>query len=100
MPLAFTRAEVDHARTQPSPARALCASFCAKEALFKALRAPYNFTDCELLLGADDRAEFHLAPALCTEHGIGAATVEIRDVPEADGVVMAVVVLFVSPAAR
>jgi phosphopantetheinyl transferase (holo-ACP synthase) len=100
MPFAFTRAEVARARMSPFPARTLCASFCAKEAVFKALRNPYNFTDCELLLSADDIADLRLAPALCAEHGIGKATIEIRDVPEADGVVMAVVVLFASPIPR
>jgi phosphopantetheinyl transferase (holo-ACP synthase) len=94
MPLVFTRAEIDRARSLPFPARALCASFCAKEAVFKALCTPYNFTDCELFLSADGAAEFRLAPFLTTEHGIGSATVEVRDVPEADGVVMALVVLF------
>jgi phosphopantetheine--protein transferase-like protein len=93
MPPVFTRAEVEHARTRPSPARALCACFCAKEAAFKALNAPYNFTDCELFLVSDDTAELRLAPALAAEHGIGSATVEIRDVPMANGVVMALVIL-------
>ena len=99
MPLVFTRAEVDHARSLPSPARALCACFCAKEAVFKALGAPYNFTDCELFLSADDTAELRLSPSLAAEHGVGGATVEILDVEEADGAVMAVVVLFASPVA-
>jgi len=94
MPLAFTRAEVDRARRSPSPARTLCACFCAKEALFKALGAPYNFTDCELILDADDGAELRLAPSLTAEHGIGSATIKISDIEGADGVVMAVVVLF------
>jgi len=100
MPLVFTRAEVDHARTLPFPARALCACFCAKEAVFKAIAGPYNFTDCELFLSADDTAELRLSPALTAEHGVGSATVEILDVEEADGAVMAVVVLFGPPIAR
>ena len=100
MPLVFTRAEVDHARTAPFPARALCASFCAKEAVLKALNAPYDFTDCELFLSPDDTADLRLAPALMAERGVGAAEVEICDVEEADGAVMVVVVLFASPVAR
>jgi len=97
MPLVFTRAEVDRARALPAPARALCACFCAKEAVFKALRTPYNFTDCELLLGAEDTAELRLTPALAAEHGIGSSTIDVCDVEEADGAVMVVVVLFGRP---
>jgi phosphopantetheine--protein transferase-like protein len=94
MPLVFTRAEVDRARSLPFPARALCSCFCAKEAAFKALNAPINFTDCELFLDTDDAAELRLSPLLSAEHGIGSSTAEIRDVKEAEGVVMVVVVLF------
>jgi phosphopantetheine--protein transferase-like protein len=94
MPLVFTRAEVDHSRTTPFPARALCASFCAKEAIFKAIGGPYDFTDCELFLSPDDTAELRLSPSLAAEHGIGATEVEIFDVEETDGAVMVVVVLF------
>jgi phosphopantetheine--protein transferase-like protein len=94
MPLVFTRAEIDRARALPGPARALCACFCAKEAVFKALSAPYNFTDCELFLNADDTAELRLAPPLAKERGIASATVEIRDLEEAERVVMALVFLF------
>jgi phosphopantetheine--protein transferase-like protein len=94
MPLVFTGAEVDHARRAPCPARALCACFCAKEALFKALGGPYEFTDCELFLRAGDAAELRLAPALVSEHGIASATVEVSDVKEKDGVVMAIVRLY------
>jgi holo-[acyl-carrier protein] synthase len=97
MPLVFTRAEVDRARALPAPARALCACFCAKEAVFKAIGGPYDFTDCELILSADDTAELRLSPALAAEHRVAAATVEILDVEEADGAVMVVVVLFASP---
>jgi phosphopantetheinyl transferase (holo-ACP synthase) len=100
LPFVFTRAEIDRARALPDPPRALAFCFCAKEAVFKALSAPLDFTDCELILTADDRAELRLAPALCAEHGIGSWTIELRDVAEADGVVMAVVYLFASPTAR
>jgi phosphopantetheine--protein transferase-like protein len=97
MPFVFTRAEVDRARALPSPARALCACFCAKEAVFKALSAPYNFTDCELVLEPDGSARLRLAPALAAEHGIGSSTIDVCDVEEAEGVVMAVAVLFPLP---
>lgn len=47
MPLVFTQKEIEHARRQISPARTLCVAFSCKEALQKALRHPYNFTQCE-----------------------------------------------------
>jgi phosphopantetheinyl transferase (holo-ACP synthase) len=94
LPLVFTRAEVDRSRALPDPARALCACFCAKEATRKALRAPCNLTDCELVLAPGAAPELRLLPALAAEHGVGAATVELSDVEEAEGVVMAVVLLF------
>jgi phosphopantetheinyl transferase (holo-ACP synthase) len=47
MPLVFTQKEVEHARRQISPGRTLCVAFSCKEALLKALRHPYNFTQCE-----------------------------------------------------
>ena len=46
--IAFAPAEIDHALRQAEPARALCASFCCKEALFKCLRQPFNYPDCVL----------------------------------------------------
>ena len=47
MPFVFTKRELSHCEKFLDPARALCASFCIKEGLFKALGKPYNFTDCE-----------------------------------------------------
>lgn len=46
--IAFAAAEISHALRQAEPARALCASFCCKEALFKCLRQPFGYPDCVL----------------------------------------------------
>jgi phosphopantetheinyl transferase (holo-ACP synthase) len=46
--VAFAPGEISYALSQPDPARALCASFCCKEALFKCLRQPFNYPDCML----------------------------------------------------
>ena len=51
MPFVFTKKERSHCRGLDHPAAGLCAAFCVKEALYKALGRPYNFTDCEFLLG-------------------------------------------------
>jgi phosphopantetheinyl transferase (holo-ACP synthase) len=54
-PFVFTKHEIDHCQSLASPAQGLCAAFCCKEALRKALAAPYNFTDCEALFNESDR---------------------------------------------
>lgn len=46
MPFVFTPEEFEHARSAPNRAAALCASFCCKEAMRKALGKPYNFNEC------------------------------------------------------
>jgi phosphopantetheinyl transferase (holo-ACP synthase) len=48
LPMVFSRKEVEHIRTLPDKALAFCSSFCCKEAVFKAMGAPFNFTECEL----------------------------------------------------
>lgn len=51
LPFVFTKKERSRCRRLSNPAAGLCAAFCVKEALYKALGRPYNFTDCEFLLG-------------------------------------------------
>ncbi len=51
MPFVFTRKERSRCRRLSDPAAGLCAAFCVKEALYKAIGRPYNFTDCEFLPG-------------------------------------------------
>lgn len=46
--VAFAPREIEAALRHPEPARALCAAFCCKEALYKCLRQPYNYPDCVL----------------------------------------------------
>jgi len=48
-PLVFSAREAAHARKTKNPAEALCAAFCCKEALFKALERPFSFPECEVL---------------------------------------------------
>ena len=62
---------------------ALCAAFCCKEALFKALQRPYDFTACELLW--DGKKSTHISPNLsedlCKQYHISdsRAYIEIID---------------------
>ena len=55
MPFVFSARELEHARRQPAPNRALCISFTCKEALRKALDRPYDFTECEAFPIADNK---------------------------------------------
>lgn len=47
--MVFSTAEINHIRTLHDQAIGFCASFCCKEATYKALGRPMNFTECELL---------------------------------------------------
>ena len=49
LPFVYTPKERTHCRGLADPAKGLCAAFCVKEALCKALERPYDFTDCEFL---------------------------------------------------
>ena len=48
-PLVFSADEAEHHRGLADPAAGLCASFCCKEALLKAVGQPYDLRECELL---------------------------------------------------
>ncbi len=46
-PFVFSEKELEYCFTLDDPAIGLCTSFCCKEALYKALEQPYDFTSCE-----------------------------------------------------
>ena len=70
-PFVFSQAEVNHCRTLSNPAFGLCALFCAKEALFKALGSSYNFPECEGTLDAAAcKLSLNVSFELRREHGI------------------------------
>jgi len=75
----FSPAETAHAQGQRVPARALCAAFCCKEALLKALGEPYEYRDCEMLFDeAAKEQDLCLASELRAEQGVGAARALVR----------------------
>lgn len=55
MPLVFTEEETAYARASSTPELMLAVSFCCKEAVFKAVGIPYNYTDCELFFDPRER---------------------------------------------
>lgn len=46
--MVFSEKELEHIRTLEDKSLGFCASFCCKEAFFKAVGVPINFTECEL----------------------------------------------------
>jgi phosphopantetheinyl transferase (holo-ACP synthase) len=78
MPMVFSEAEVSHNQTLPDPAVGFCASFCCKEAFYKAVDTPFNFPDCEFSYHpADNDHVLTLSPDLQKEIGIVDARVRI-----------------------
>jgi phosphopantetheinyl transferase (holo-ACP synthase) len=81
-PFIFSKAEIDHCRSMTDPAQGLCAAFCCKEALRKAIATPYNFTDCEVMF--DERGStvsLQLAEGLKREACIGEIQADVMPNP-------------------
>jgi len=84
--LIFTEREVEHARKLDEPALGLCACFCCKEALLKALGTSIDYRDCELLFSIGRlEQDLILSQALRREHGIGSWRARIEVEEMADG---------------
>ncbi len=47
-PLIFSPKEIEHCFSLDNPSIGFCASFCCKEAMYKACKQPINFNTCEL----------------------------------------------------
>ncbi len=82
-PFIFSPKEIEYCSALADSWIAFCTAFCCKEALFKALQSPYDFTACELLWNGKKRT--HISPtlskALCKQHHItdSRAYIEITD---------------------
>jgi phosphopantetheinyl transferase (holo-ACP synthase) len=95
LPSAFTVEDVARARSSRDPARSLCAAFCAKEAVAKAVGALYDLTACELLSGGEEgEGELRLRDAFRREHGVAFGRAAVREVPGAPGEILVVACLF------
>jgi phosphopantetheinyl transferase (holo-ACP synthase) len=84
-PFLFSENEIEHCRSLSDPAKGLCASFCCKEAVFKALMEPYNWNECELFwTQCTKEYKVHFSEQLCMEFKIedASALVEIRSTGE------------------
>ncbi len=83
--MVFSARELEHARSLADPARALCAAFCCKEALFKALDTMFEYPECELLFDPDsERQRLLLDPGLVRDQGIVSSVACIRPWGEAE----------------
>ena len=87
LPLVFSKKEALHNQNLECPAIGFCMCFCCKEAFFKALGEPYDFTECEVFpepqkrhtfspleitIGKDLQAHHHIDRAVCffDENGV------------------------------
>lgn len=75
MPFVFTPRELRAAQSVERPGEHLCIVFAAKEALRKALGAPYDYVRCEVIL-REGEASLSLG-SLAAEHEIGATRVRV-----------------------
>jgi len=92
-PLVFSGREIEHARSLGDPARALCAAFCCKEALFKALGTMFEYPECELLFDPEsDGQQLLLDAGLVRKQGIAASSTRVRPWGQAE--CLAVVYVF------
>jgi phosphopantetheinyl transferase (holo-ACP synthase) len=98
-PFIFSKAELNHSRSTGNPAKALCAAFCCKEALRKAISAPYNFTDCEAFFDEESHSvSLHVAEGLKSEACIGEIRADVEPNPhDADELIVVVSVSGTSP---
>ena len=92
-PLVFSEREIEHARSLADPAQALCAAFCCKEALFKALGTMFEYPECELLFDPTvERQRLLLDARLARAQGIAASSAWVR--PWGEGECLGVVYVF------
>ena len=78
----FSPGEIGRILALPDPAFGLCASFCCKEAVYKALGESYSFTDCELHVDpAKDTCSVRLSDGVRSAFGIDEAFAVIQRNP-------------------
>jgi phosphopantetheine--protein transferase-like protein len=75
MPFVFTSGELAAAQKAKRPSEHLCIVFAAKEALRKALGAPYDYVGCEVT--AQEGEAILSLGGLAAEHEIGATRVRV-----------------------
>jgi 4'-phosphopantetheinyl transferase EntD len=86
----FSRKEAAHCQNTGNTLTALCAAFCCKEALFKALKKPFNFDQCELFWNPSDTVHpVFLAGSLVEEFALAEsiACVEVYRQKECEAIV-------------
>lgn len=81
MPFIFAADELYFCRALADPAAGLCASFCCKEAFFKALGKPFNFPECQLRSsGRHSTLRVRLSAALKAQSGVTHAIAQVLPV--------------------
>lgn len=87
-PLIFSPREIEHYLALDDPAVGFCASFCCKEAFYKALNQPCNFNTCELFWEPPQKHFTITLPDNCLrEYKIIEAPVRVELSPERECIV-------------
>lgn len=74
----FTEREIAHCRSLDHPELGLCAAFCCKEAVLKAVGVPIDYRLCELLFRPmSEGQEVTLARSFLDEHDAGGCMARI-----------------------
>jgi phosphopantetheine--protein transferase-like protein len=94
-PFVFSKTELDHCRSLKNPAQGLCAAFCCKEALRKAISEPCNYTGFEALFDErTDTISLHMEAGVMKDLGIKETRVRmIRNERDADELIVMVSLL-------
>ncbi len=67
-PMVFSSDELNHIQTLPDQAVGFCASFCCKEAFYKAHGTPLDYTECELFYTPDKTLQHPKLSLSGTQH--------------------------------
>ncbi|MBD3239725.1 MAG: 4'-phosphopantetheinyl transferase superfamily protein [Chitinivibrionales bacterium] len=92
LPFVFSVREMYFYRSLAKPSVGMCASFCCKEAFFKALGEPYHFPECELFYrGTNGTHPVTIAEPLRKAFDIKDAVAAVREgSPSAEELLVAV----------
>jgi len=79
----FSKEEITHCRNSKDPAFSLCASFCAKEAFYKATGGKsFDFKGCELFANPDEKwFELKISKKIIEENNFSGGRVLIERNP-------------------
>ncbi len=94
-PFVFSQEETEYIQGLADPAEGFCAAFCCKEAVFKALGKPFNYTDCQFFHEEDKEIQHPVFTTMDEFSRI--ADCQVRIISTLPGELVAIVHLFSTP---